>query len=231
MDLSHLSDDARDRLDDACLSILMEDFSHGRGERLLEETRKLNADAAFDYPGALDQACLRAVDRHFAREKRRAALQGLRRAANAAAALLVIAALSWAVLFSTVDSVRLSTMDRFGVGFVFPFEIMFSIVFLLVIGLFLVIASRGIAQWTKNNASPRLTVEAEVVAKRSQISHHASAGHPGMHTATSYYVTFEVESGDRMELHVDGWDFGLLAEGDHGRLSFQGTRFLGFERA
>ena len=49
-------------------------------------------------------------------------------------------------------------------------------------------------------------------------------------TSTTYYVTFQVESGDRMELHLSGCEFGMLAEGDKGKLSFQGTRYLGFER-
>ena len=49
-------------------------------------------------------------------------------------------------------------------------------------------------------------------------------------TYTSYYVTFQVESGDRMEFEVDGSDYGLLVQGDIGKLSFQGTRYLGFER-
>ena len=49
-------------------------------------------------------------------------------------------------------------------------------------------------------------------------------------SSTFYYTTFEVESGDRMELAVSGQDFGMLAEGDTGRLTFQGTRFKGFER-
>jgi len=39
-----------------------------------------------------------------------------------------------------------------------------------------------------------------------------------------------VESGDRMELHVAGHEFGMLIEGDRGMLTFQGTRYLGFER-
>ena len=51
-----------------------------------------------------------------------------------------------------------------------------------------------------------------------------------MSTSTSYYVTFQVESGDRMELSVRGKEYGLLAEGDYGRLTFQGTRYLGFQR-
>ena len=49
-------------------------------------------------------------------------------------------------------------------------------------------------------------------------------------SSTSYYVTFQVESGDRMELCVDGTEYGMLAEGDCGKLTFQGTRYLGFER-
>lgn len=32
------------------------------------------------------------------------------------------------------------------------------------------------------------------------------------HTFTTYYVTFEVESRDRMELHVSGQEYGLLVE-------------------
>ena len=37
-------------------------------------------------------------------------------------------------------------------------------------------------------------------------------------------------SGDRMELKMMGREYGLLAEGDTEMLSFQGTRYLGFER-
>ena len=44
------------------------------------------------------------------------------------------------------------------------------------------------------------------------------------------YVTFQVESGDRMELSIDGSEYGLLAEGDEGVLTLQGTRYLGFDR-
>lgn len=114
------------------------------------------------------------------------------------------------------------------------FEILFFSVFALVIGVFLVTFIRGIGQWHKNNQSPRLTVEATVVTKRTNVSrhhHHSGTGHMG-HTSTSttYFVTFQVESGDRLELRMDGYQFGMLAEGDRGKLTFQGTRYLGFER-
>ena len=121
-----------------------------------------------------------------------------------------------------------------GMGMFNTFGIMFTIVFVLVIGMFIVIAVKGIGQWNKNNHSPRLTVPATVVAKRTNVSHHRHGGvndHHHHHTSTSYYVTFQVESGDRMELHVAGTEYGLLIEGDSGNLTFQGTRYLGFDRA
>ena len=117
-----------------------------------------------------------------------------------------------------------------GMGFG-AFGVMFTIVFVLFIGILVVVIVRGIGQWNKNNNSPRLTVPATVVSKRADVSHRHHAGeHHHTHTSTSYYVTFEVESGDRMELHMSGTEYGLLIEGDKGNLSFQGTRYLGFER-
>ncbi len=123
-------------------------------------------------------------------------------------------------------------MDGFSVmEILFPF--FFFAVFGMVLIVFVVTLVRGIGEWHKNNNSPRLTVSAKVVSKRTSVSHghhHSANGH--MHTTSStwYYVTFEVESGDRMELGVSGSEYGMLAEGDSGKLTFQGTRYLSFER-
>ena len=113
----------------------------------------------------------------------------------------------------------------FGFGL---FGILFTIVFVLVIGVFLVNIVKGIGQWNKNNNSPRLTVVAGVASKRTTVSHHHHDHQ--VHTSTSYYVTFQVESGDRIELKMSGQEYGMLMEGDVGQLTFQGTRYLGFER-
>lgn len=110
------------------------------------------------------------------------------------------------------------------------FPIIFMVMFLLVFGMILLTVIRGIAQWNKNNHAPRLSVDATVVTKRTNISRHRRAGSNLHSTSTTYYATFQVESGDRFELQVQGTDYGLLVEGDRGKLSFQGTRFLGFER-
>ncbi len=119
---------------------------------------------------------------------------------------------------------------NFGGGFggFGAFGVLFGIAFLLIVSVFVAVFVKGISQWNKNNHSPRLSVPARVAAKRDEVHHRNHDGHH--HTSSTYYVTFEVESGDRMELQVAGQEFGMLVEEDAGMLTFQGTRYLGFER-
>ena len=105
-------------------------------------------------------------------------------------------------------------------------RIMVPVMFVLVFGIIIVTMVRGIGEWNKNNQSPKLTVPVTVVAKRSDVHR----GIETMHTFTSYYVTFQVESGDRMEFEISDMEYGMLAEGDSGELTFQGTRYLSFQR-
>lgn len=100
--------------------------------------------------------------------------------------------------------------------------IFIGIVFIIVFGVIILGILSSIKQGIKNNNSPLLTVPVEVVSKRIYVQ--------GDHSRTTYYVTFEVQSGDRMELTVDGTEYGLLVEQDLGLLSFQGTRYISFER-
>lgn len=108
------------------------------------------------------------------------------------------------------------------------FSVLFTLVFVLVISVFIFVAVKSFSQWNKNNHSPRLTVDAKVVSKRT--NYHRSSGSSTHMGHTTYYVAFEVSSGDRMELSVQGSEYGLLVEGDFGELTFQGTRYLGFQR-
>lgn len=110
------------------------------------------------------------------------------------------------------------------------FNVMFMLAFILIFGMIIVTLIRQIGQWNKNNHSPRLTVPATIIAKRTNVTHHHNGNTMHNHTSTTYYVTFQVESGDRMELNVAGHEYGMLIEGDHGNLTFQGTRYLGFVR-
>ena len=113
----------------------------------------------------------------------------------------------------------------------FPlFELLFFAMFGLVFCIILISLFRGLSQWNKNNHAPRLTVPVTVAGRRTEISRrHRSDTHMS-HTSTTYYVTFQVESGDRMELQLSGQEYGLIIDGDRGLLTFQGTRFLSFER-
>lgn len=105
------------------------------------------------------------------------------------------------------------------------FSILFPIIFLTIFGIIIYTIIKGIGQWSSNNKQPVISVVANVVAKRNHTSGGRNSG-----SSTSYYVTFEVESGDRMELKVPATEFGMIAEGDIGKLTFQGTRYLSFER-
>jgi hypothetical protein len=98
---------------------------------------------------------------------------------------------------------------------------------------------RGLYVWMRNNRSPQETADARVIAKRMKVSGHGGtmmanrvSAMNTIHssTRTEYFVTFEMENGRRLELGVKDPEYGMLAEGDRGRLSWQGTRYLGFER-
>jgi len=136
-------------------------------------------------------------------------------------------------------------------GFPFGgFDTMFTImpmfmclIFAAIIGVIIFISINGAKQWSKNNNSPVLTVDATVVTKRIDVQntgmdmhHHHGTGmdmhhnHMSSSTYTYYYATFQVASGDRIEFKIRNAEYGLLAENDTGKLTFQGTRYLGFER-
>jgi hypothetical protein len=113
-------------------------------------------------------------------------------------------------------------------------EILLLIVPLFIAVVFLMIfvqLARGVAEWARNNSMPVVTVPARVIAKRT---HTWSSGgmhnHPGGRVRTSYFVTFELKTGERMEFGLYGQDYGLLVEGDQGELTYKGTRYHRFDR-
>src|SRR3954453_2952679 len=76
---------------------------------------------------------------------------------------------------------------------------------------------RGVAEWARNNQMPVESSPARVIAKRTHT--WGSGGyHPRRPVRTSYFVTFELKSGERMEFDLYGQEYGLLGEGDEGLL-------------
>ena len=104
-----------------------------------------------------------------------------------------------------------------------------GIIFVIVIGIFVVAIVRGIAQWQRNNHAEQETHRACIVTKRIDVDHYGN-GDKVSSSTTTYYVTFELENGERREFRVSGKLYGQLAEKDQGELQFQGTRFLSFQR-
>ena len=108
------------------------------------------------------------------------------------------------------------------------FSFIFPIFFIVFIGFFIFAIVKNIKEWSYNNKQPITPVEATIVSKRASVSHNNHENH--MSTSTTYYTTFEFINGERLELKMSGREYGLLAEGDKGILSFQGTRFIDFKR-
>lgn len=106
------------------------------------------------------------------------------------------------------------------------FSFFFTAIFLIIIGTFLYAIIRGITTFTRNNAAERLTEQARVLTKRTNVS----GGSGDSRAYTTYYITFEFVDGHRLEFKVRAEEYGLLVEGDEGMLTHQGTRYLGFER-
>lgn len=130
--------------------------------------------------------------------------------------------------------------NNFGFGLMGTmFPIFFTLIFVLIFGAIIYSIITAAKQGHKNNMSPVLIVEAVVISKRTNVSHHHHSNMTDNNmnnnftessSSTSYYTTFQVESGDRIEFHVKGSEYGLMVEGDVGKLKFQGTRFLDFTR-
>ncbi len=116
----------------------------------------------------------------------------------------------------------ISSASRHGAPAFFP---LFGIAFLAI----LVISVGGsiikiLGERANNQAAPVLTADAVVAAKRLQVVNR------GKSHSTEYYATFDLGSGERIELELDGKQYGLLAEEDRGALRYQGTWFLDFAR-
>ena len=111
----------------------------------------------------------------------------------------------------------------------------FNMFGMLVLFMFLVIIGGGISQWVKNNNSPKETVKARVVDKKSEVTYIQQEQNGMTNTPQwSYYIVFEFENSDGKKvvkkMVVSGKEYKRICEGDCGDLTFQGTRYIGFER-
>ena len=118
-------------------------------------------------------------------------------------------------------------VPQFGFGSFFP--IIATLFPLLFLGVLIFIVVKGIREWSYNNSQPVIPTLAVVMSKRQHTSHHHTQD-SAMHSSTSYYATFQLTNGERVELRLSGRQYSMLAEGDTGTLTMQGRRFISFER-
>ncbi|USB34041.1 DUF2500 domain-containing protein [Paenibacillus sp. YPG26] len=96
----------------------------------------------------------------------------------------------------------------------------------VMIGTFAYAIIKGLMVWSANNSKSMLTKQAVVVSKRTEVWEGVGNTAP----STNYYITFELENGARMEFQMAAREFGLLVEKDEGEITYQGGRFMNFNR-
>lgn len=78
-------------------------------------------------------------------------------------------------------------------------------------------------------ANRRRTVDAMIVKKRLSCErHHHGAEIFTNHERTDYFVTFQLDKNNRVELKVKESQYDLLFDGERGKLTFQGKRYIRF---
>ena len=103
---------------------------------------------------------------------------------------------------------------------------------LLCVALLILVLSivRILVPWIKDRQSDIMNIQAIVLSKRSNEDVFSDIRTVTINTHTYYYVTFLIKGGIQMEFRVPGEEYGMLAKGDSGKLTFQGRSYLGFER-
>lgn len=125
---------------------------------------------------------------------------------------------------------------NFNLGFENVFlsaSVFVSLGFIIVFSILIIRIIKGMIVYINNNNSPKLETKAKIIDKRGDVSmyHHTNGtGHIHNSSSTTYYISFELSTNERLELRVPKDKYGLLIVGDNGILKYQGTRFLSFDR-
>ncbi|HCJ57798.1 DUF2500 domain-containing protein [Lutispora sp.] len=98
--------------------------------------------------------------------------------------------------------------------------------FIIITGAILFSVGGAVKEHFRNNSMEEITIPARIMSKRTHV--WGGSGNSSAHT--SYYMTFEDESGGRTEFSVSSSIYSMHAEGDTGMLTHQGTRLIHFER-
>ena len=84
-------------------------------------------------------------------------------------------------------------------------------------------------EWKQNQQHPRLAVEVLISSKRTHHTHHYIKGRQIGKGTITYYVTFQLDDGDHIEVKMSEKEYDMLFVGKRGILTFQGTKFFMFD--
>ncbi len=109
--------------------------------------------------------------------------------------------------------------------------ISFIVMFIIVFGFIIVIVS---LQWIRNKRSPRVVTMATISAKTIDEYHTSEPFESGMgmkdEVLPIYYIIFSLEGGDSVKLRVSKLKYDKLKKGSTGKLTFQGEKYISFEK-
>lgn len=112
------------------------------------------------------------------------------------------------------------------------YTISFISMFCIIIGLSLIIVIR---QWWKNRCSPLIVTQATVIDKRIEEHYIRSKRSAGIGYRTRkvriYYITFNLEGGENIELRTNEIEYSELQYNDYGRLTFKGSKYMEFVKS
>ena len=100
-----------------------------------------------------------------------------------------------------------------------------GMLFLLGMTLLAVLVRRN-GKWLNKENNTREMTPAAVIAKREHIGRDVEN-----QPYTQYYITFQLASGERIELRASGETYGMTVEGDMGLLAWQGKELMSFDRS
>ena len=103
-----------------------------------------------------------------------------------------------------------------------------AILIIIFIAFFAFIILGWITRYIKNENSPVIATKAKLIDKKRDVHTHTDAN-GAMMTDETLYLIYELDTGSRMELRVNGRIFRGAPEDEWGTLTFQGTRFIRFE--
>ena len=90
------------------------------------------------------------------------------------------------------------------------------VIFLIIIVLICMVDANTIICWFKNNRAPVHSMGASVLTKEIN--------------ENKYYVCFGLEDGQMKRFSIDYYAYISLNEGEKGILTYQGTRFIRYDR-